>query len=455
MNTIQCPQCGAAFSPDGADYAQLVQQVRGAEFDKAVAERLALADEQRKSDIAAAVSQALADAEKKNSKMQSDLNAKAAKAQAELTALKGELADANKVAQSEFKVQLKDVQAAKDAEIAALKASIDKFETEKALAVTQAVTAIEKERDKTSLELVTLKQQKVLDEKNLKEHHAHEVKDREDEIERLRSMKAKQSVKMLGETLEQHCETEFENVRAMGFHQAYFEKDNEVVNGSKGDYVFRDHDDDGTEFVSIMFEMKNEADDSVHKHRNKDFLAKLDRDRIAKKCDYAVLVSMLEPENNHYNQGIVEVPGYERMYVIRPQFFIPIISLIRNAARGGLGYKKELARIEAQNVDVANLKGNLESFQTLFLKYYGYASSHFTEGMRLLDRVIDQLNKLREELRLADKSLRLAKDKTQKVEMEDLLKDSPILWAQLTELEARKEIEPPRAEDDSDTPPTA
>jgi hypothetical protein len=296
------------------------------------------------------------------------------------------------------------------------------------LAVSEAVKAVERERDelKNGLEKVNL--EKDLEKTKLKEIYEIQIKDREEQIERLRDMKAKLSTKMLGETLEQHCENEFNRIRATAFQNAYFEKDNDASSGSKGDYIFKDLDPDGNEIVSIMFEMKNESDTTATKKKNEDFLKELDKDRKEKNCEYAVLVSLLEPESELYNTGIVEVSHrYPKMYVVRPQFFLQIISLLRNAAMSSLQYKAELAMVKAQTIDVTNFENKLDDFKSAFSKNYELASRKFQTAIEEIDKSISHLEKTKEALISSDRNLRLANDKAQDVTVKKLTHGNPTM----------------------------
>jgi hypothetical protein len=277
--------------------------------------------------------------------------------------------------------------------------------------------------------------EKDLAEQSLKEKYETRIKDRDEAIERLRDMKARLSTKMVGETLEQHCETEFNRIRATAFPRAYFEKDNDARSGSKGDYIFRDVDESGAEIVSIMFEMKNESDETATKKKNEDFLKELDKDRAEKECEYAVLVSLLEPDSELYNTGIVDVfHRYPKMYVVRPQFFIPIITLLRNAAMNSLKYKSELALVKAQNIDITNFESQLETFKSAFSKNYDLASRRFQAAIDEIDKSIDHLQKTKEALLGADRNLRLANDKAQDVTIKRLTRGNPTMAAKFAEL---------------------
>ena len=391
MHEIICPHCGKAFTIDEAGYANIVQQVRDHEFEKALGQRLKLSEEAKKTEIALA-----------EAKVAEGHQAAAAKARGEIEALKAKL-DASTLAQR--------------------------------LAVSEAVSAAEKARDelKTQLERLTLEKQ--LAETALREKYETQIKDRDDAIERLKDMKTRLSTKMVGETLEQHCETEFTRLRAAAFPRAYFEKDSDARAGSKGDYIFRDFDEGGTEFVSIMFEMKNEADSPSLKHRNEDFFAKLDKDRTEKGCEYAILVSLLEPESELFNSGIVDVSHrYPKMYVIRPQFFLPMITLLRNAALHSLEYKTELALVRAQNVDITTFEDELEAFKRAFGKNYELASRRFQQAIDEIDRSIEHLQKTKDALLGADRNLRLANDKAQGVTVKRLTRGNPTMAAKFAEL---------------------
>lgn len=303
------------------------------------------------------------------------------------------------------------------------------------LAVIEATTRVEKERDRLKADLEMAEAQKALGEKALQDKYETQIKDRDDAIERLKDMKARLSTKMVGETLEQHCETEFNRIRATAFPKAYFEKDNDARSGSKGDYIFRDSDDAGTEIVSIMFEMKNESDGLGAKKKNEDFLKELDKDRTEKGCEYAVLVSLLEPESELYNSGIVDVSHrYPKMYVVRPQFFIPIITVLRNAALGSLQYKQELAHVRAQNVDITNFESDLDAFKSAFGKNYELAARRYGEAIDEIDKAIVRLQKVKEALQGSERNLRLANDKAQDVTIKKLTRGKPTMVAKFAEL---------------------
>ena len=325
MNEIICPHCSKAFKIDEAGYADILKQVRNSEFEQQLHERLELAEQDKRNAV--------------------------------------------ELAQARVTNELQKAAASKDAEIQRLKATLDNIALTQKLAINEAVGAVEKQRDELKSGLARAELEKQLAEKSMKDKYETQIKDRDDAIERLRDMKARLSTKMVGETLEQHCETEFNRLRATAFPKAYFEKDNDSRTGSKGDYIFRDADEAGTEIVSIMFEMKNENDRTATKNKNEDFFKELDKDRSEKGCEYAVLVSLLEPDSELYNTGIVDVSHrHTKMYVVRPQFFIPIITVLRNAAQHSLKYKSELALMRAQNIDITHFEDQIDEFKTAVTK---------------------------------------------------------------------------------------
>ena len=365
--------------------------------------------------------------------------------QKERDALAGELERARQsqqaaaqLAEARLAQELQQAAAARDAEVQNLKAQLQASRTAQELAVTQAVSAVEKERDALQSGLQRAMLEKDLAEKSLKERYEAQLQDRDQAIERLRDMKARLSTKMVGETLEQHCETEFNRLRATAFANAYFEKDNDASSGSKGDYIFREQGAAGAEIVSIMFEMKNESETTATKKRNEDFFKELDKDRNEKGCEYAVLVSLLEPDSELYNGGIVDVSWrYPKMYVIRPQFFIPIITLLRNAALNAAQYKSELALVKAQNIDITNFENQLDSFKSAFAKNYDLASRRFQTAIDEIDKSIDHLQKTKDALLGADRNLRLANDKAQDVTIKKLTRHNPTMAAKFAELKQR------------------
>ena len=390
MNEIICPHCNKAFKVDETGYSNILKQVRDSEFDKDVKDRLDQYEKEKSSALALAVK----DSESKIQKLKSE----------------------------------------KELEIEQLKSKLRESEQSTKLSVTEAIKAIEKDRDNLKNDLKNAQLEKQNSENLLKDKYKTQIRDRDEQIERLKDMKAKLSTKMVGETLEQHCEIEFNKIRATAFRNAFFEKDNDASSGSKGDYIFRDFDDDENEIVSIMFEMKNESDTTSTKRKNEDFLRELDKDREEKGCEYAVLVSLLEPDNEFYNTGIVDVfYKYEKMYVIRPQFFIPMITLLRNAAMHSLTYKSELALIKEQNIDVTNFESQLEYFKTAFGKNYELASRKFSTAIDEIDKSINHLQKTKDALLSTDRNLRLANDKAQDVTIKRLTRNNPTMAAKFSE----------------------
>ena len=460
MHEIICPHCGKAFKIDEAGYANILKQVRDSEFDEQLHDRLALAEKDKliavelaQTKIASELQKAAAtkDAEIQDLKAKLDAGEAARKfavaealsaVEKERNALANELEqakqdklNASKLAHAMHENELQKSAASKNAEIQDLKAKLDAIEVAQKLAITEAVSIVEKERDamKSGLERAELEKQ--LAEKSLKDKYETQIKDRDDAIERLRDMKARLSTKMVGETLEQHCETELNRIRATAFPRAYFEKDNDARSGSKGDYIFRDSDETGTEIVSIMFEMKNESDSTASKNKNEDFLKELDKDRTEKGCEYAVLVSLLESDSELYNTGIIDVfHRYPKMYIIRPQFFIPMITLLRNAAMNSLKYKSELALVKAQTIDITNFETELETFKSAFAKNYELASKRFQTAIDEIDKSIDHLQKTKEALLGTDRNLRLANDKAQDVTIKKLNRGNPTMAAKFAEL---------------------
>ena len=398
MNEIICPHCKKVFKVDEAGFADILKQVRDHEFEKELCER----EETLKKDKENAV----------------------------------KLAEANIT-----NTLQKDI-AKKDTELAELKSKINNTELEKKLAVTEAVTKVEKERDSFIAEIKIKDSEKQQLESSLKEKYTNELKVKDGElkakdelIERYKDIKAKLSTKMLGETLEQHCEVEFNKLRATGFKNAYFEKDNDASDGSKGDYIYRESDEVGNEIISIMFEMKNESDTTATKKKNEDFLKELDKDRTEKKCEYAVLVSLLEAENELYNTGIVDVSHrHSKMYVIRPQFFIPMITLLRNASMKSLEYKAELALVKNQNIDVTNFENQLNDFRDGFGRNYRLASEKFKSAISGIDKSIAQLQKTKDDLISSENNLRLANDKAEDLTVKKLVRGNPTMKAKFEEL---------------------
>ncbi len=462
MQEIICPHCGKAFTIDEVGYADIVKQVRDSEFEQQLHERLELAEQDKRSAVELAEAKVASELQKAASTKDAEIQELKAKLDAgnvaqklavsealsaveketlalanELELAKRDKQTATELAEAKLVNELQKTAATKDAEIQGLTAKLEAIEVAQKLAISEAVSAVEKERDalKNGLERVELEKQ--LAEKSLKDKYETQIKDRDDAIERLRDMKARLSTKMVGETLEQHCETEFNRIRATAFPRAYFEKDNDARTGSKGDYIFRDVDEADTEIVSIMFEMKNESDGTATKHKNEDFLKELDKDRTEKGCEYAVLVSLLEPDSELYNTGIVDMfHRYPKMYVVRPQFFIPIITVLRNAALNSLKYKSELALVKSQNIDITSFENELEDFKTGFAKNFDLASRRFQTAIDEIDKSIDHLQKTKEALLGTNRNLRLANDKAQEVTIKKLTRGNPTMAAKFADPKA-------------------
>lgn len=461
MHEIICPHCNKAFKIDESGYADILKQVRDEEFNRQLHERLELAAQEKATAVALAKEEIKNESQKLSaskealiSELQAKIDSESISKQLavneavsviekekdrlanELERVKQESEAAIKLAQANLLNQLREEAVKKDEQIQELNAKLDSIKISQQLAITQAVSRVEKERDQLQNNLQQAELQKQLSEKSLTDKYETQIKDRDDAIERLRDMKARLSTKMVGETLEQHCETEFNRIRATAFPRAYFEKDNDASSGSKGDYIFKDQDESGTQIVSIMFEMKNESDTTATKKRNEDFFKELDKDRNEKGCEYAVLVSLLEADNELYNGGIVDVSyKYPKMYVIRPQFFIPIITLLRNAAMSALDYKKELALVKAQNIDVTHFEEDLEKFKNAFGKNYELATRKFQTAIDEIDKSINHLQKTKDALMSTDRNLRLANDKAQDVTVKKLTRKNPTMAAKFEDLE--------------------
>jgi hypothetical protein len=412
MQNIKCPHCGEVFKVDGVGFADILKQVRDHQFEKELHDRLMLAEREKENAIK------LAESNLKD-KFRGEIEEK----DRELVKLK-----ANQ--KQEFIQSL----AEKNAKITEMKATLEKMEIEQKLKVTQAISSAEKERDDLRVRLQNKEHEIQLRETSLKEKYENELKIKDEVIERYKDMKLKLSTKMIGETLEQHCETEFNKLRAAAFQGAYFEKDNDSRTGSKGDYIYREVNEGGSEIISIMFEMKNEGDETVTKKRNEDFLRELDKDRIEKRCEYAVLVSLLEAESEYYNSGIVDVSHrFPKMYVIRPQFFIPIITLLRNAALTSMKYKSELAMIRAQNIDVTNFESQLNDFRESFGRNYRLSSEKFRIAIDSIDKSIVQLQKTKENLLRSEDNLRIANNKVDDLTIKKLTRGNPTMLAKFAE----------------------
>ena len=425
MNEILCPHCKKAFKVDEAGFADILKQVRDHEFESELHERVQLLERDKEQAVK------LAEANTKN-----ELQAELARREAELAELKaGKNAEISQL-QSERQALLAELKAEKDAEIARLSAEVQAAETQKKLAVTEALAVVEKQRDQLANDLKSKDTEKQLLESSLKEKYESELRSKDEIIERYKDMKAKLSTKMVGETLEQHCEIEFNRLRATGFKNAYFEKDNDASSGSKGDYIYRETDESGNEIISIMFEMKNEGDETATKKKNEDFLKELDKDRTEKKCEYAVLVTLLESENELYNTGIVDVSHrFDKMYVVRPQFFIPIITLLRNAALNSLQYKSELALVRAQNIDVTNFETQLNDFRDSFGRSYRLASERFSDAVASIDKSIAQLQKTKDNLLKSEDHYRIANNKADELTVKKLTRGNQTMAAKFADLQ--------------------
>ena len=425
MNEIICPNCDKAFKIDETGFADILKQVRDHQFEEELNSRLALAKKEKESAVE------LAKANTKNS-LQEEL----AKKDRELTELK-----------AKSDTELAEKLAKKETEIAEMKAQIQSAEIQKKLDVSEAIKTIEKQRDNLANDLKIKETETQLLEKSIKEQFTNQlgvkddtIKMKDDEIARLKEFKQKLSTKMVGETLEQHCETEFNKLRATAFQNSYFEKDNDARGGSKGDFIYKETDESGNEIISIMFEMKNENDETSTKKRNEDFFAKLDKDRQEKKCEYAVLVSLLESENEFYNTGIVDVSHkFEKMYVVRPQFFIPIITLLRNAAMNSMKYKVELNLMRNQNLDITDFEEKINLFKTGFAKNYELASRKFKTAIDEIDKTITHLNKTKEALLSSENNLRLANNKAEDLTIKKLTYGNPTMKSKFDGLSDNKE----------------
>jgi hypothetical protein len=398
MNEIKCPKCGTSFKIDESGFADILKQVHDHQFEKELLSRVKMLEKENE------IAVKLVEAKAKNT-LQTDL-------------------------------------AKKDAELAEIKSKIDKAELEKKLAVTEAVNKVEKRLDELAGELKNKDSERQLLETSLKDKYEGDLKLKDETIERLKDMKLKLSTKMVGETLEQHCETEFNKLRATGFQNAYFEKDNDSKTGSKGDYIYSEKDESGNVIISIMFEMKNEQDVTATKHKNEDYFKELDKDRTEKKCEYAVLVTLLEAESELFNTGIVDVSHkYSKMYVVRPQFFIPMITLLRNAAKNSLKYKSELALIRNQNVDITNFEENMNKFKDGFNKNFELASNRFKTAIDEIDKTIDHLQKTKDSLLSSENNLRLANNKAEELTIKRLTRGNPTMTDKFAELsDANKTI---------------
>ena len=454
MQEIKCPNCGEVFQVDESGYAQIVQQVRDKEFEKELERREKELAQKNENDLTIA----RMEQEKSHNEELSKKNNELVEKDRLIEQLKSQIAGnetEKKLAINEA-VQKKEKErdstiskkneelAEKELEIEHLKAQLERADTEKKLAVSEAVQSKEKELSDRVTEITELKGQlssketeSQLKEKSLKEQYEDKLKLKDEQIEYYKDFKARQSTKMVGESLEQHCLTQFNSIRMTAFPTAYFEKDNDAKTGSKGDFIFRESSADGTEFISIMFEMKNEMDETATKHKNEDFFKELDKDRREKGCEYAVLVSLLEIDNELYNNGIVDVSyRYEKMYVIRPQFFIPMITLLRNAALNSLKYQQELQIVKNQQLDIMHFEENMKVFKDGFARNYELASRKFQDAIEDIDKTIKALEKTKADLLSSERNLRLANDKAQDLSIKKLTKNAPSVRAMFNDIES-------------------
>ncbi len=462
MNEISCPKCGTVFQVDESGFSEILKQVRDSEFEKEIAERERLMASERDQALKAAIAQT-------TNKVQGEISErdrKIAELKERLAASKQQMDIAEKAARAEMEKAVSETSAERDRRIAELQTQLDSLKSQmdvqkesyeskllsqretmtaqQKAAVGEATADIEKKLDRALADARVAEAQKNQEISALREQQAAELKAKDEviaykdtEIARVRDMKARLSTKLVGETLEQHCETEFNKVRAVSFPRAQFCKDNEVVDGTKGDFIFREHDEVGNEIISIMFEMKNESDDSKHRHRNEDFLKKLDSDRRKKNCEYAVLVTMLEPDNDYYNEGIVDRSWeYEKMYIIRPQFFIPLIGILRNSAFSSLEYKRELAIARRQSIDITNFENDMNEFKEKFGRNYRIASEKFAKAISEIDKTIEHLQKTKEALIGSENQLRLANDKAESLTIKKLTRKNPTMKAKFENLRA-------------------
>ena len=399
MQELVCPSCGKEFKIDGSGYAEILKQVRNSEFESDLRVRIELAESEKQQAI--------------------------------------------ELAEVKLKSELDKIAAAKDSEIQGLKAKIELVEAGQKTMTAEALTKLEKERDKLKFDLELSKKESELAEKSLKDQFERQIKDRDDAIKDLKDMKMRLSTKMVGESLEQHCEIEFNSIRATAFPSAEFDKDNDSKSGSKGDYIFRDKNEAGTEIISIMFEMKNESDTTKTKKKNEDFYAELDKDRNEKECEYAVLVSLLEPENELFNRGIVDVSHkYPKMYVVRPQFFIPIIGILRNAAFNSSDLRNKLELALAEEKDITSFEEELDQFQKGFYRNINLAKTQHDSVLKGIDDAIKKLQNAKDQLISSGNNLRLANDKLQDVSIKKLTKGNPTMQAKFAALKKQKKEKP-------------
>lgn len=428
MNEIKCPNCGTIFKIDETEYDSIVKQIRDKEFEK----EMSLREQEHTKDKESAIK--LAEAH-----LREELTKQLTERDLEIANLKNELKTKEEQTQSKLEQEYKDELNKRELEISELKNKIKLQESKSELEIQKAITEKDKKISDLNSELVVRSKEFELKQNSIKDSYESKLKDKDEQIAYYKDFKAKQSTKMIGESLEQHCSIEFNRLRPL-FKNAYFDKDNDARTGSKGDFIFRDYDDDGNEIVSIMFEMKNEADTTATKHKNEDFFKELDKDRKEKKCEYAVLVSLLESDNDYYNDGIVDVSHlYEKMYVIRPQFFIPLITLIRNLANKSLEYRKELELIKNQNIDITHFEENINAFKEGFGRNYRLASERFAKAIEEIDKTIDHLQKTKEHLLKTDDNLRLANNKAEDLSIKKLAHNNPTVTKLFEDLKTKQE----------------
>ena len=436
MQEIKCPKCGEVFVVDESGYAQIVQQIRDNEFDKELEHREAELQKKKASELEIIKLQL----QKEYDNLASDKALELSNKDAWIKQLEAQINGS----ENEKNLAISDIKNEKDKEIERLKGELKRTEAEKELAVTKAIQAKEQEISEKVSEIASLTQQlsnketeNELKEKSLEEKYKNELKSKDELIAQYKDFKVRQSTKMIGESLEQHCSNQFNALRMAAFPTAYFEKDNNIRTGSKGDFIFKDFVDN-IEFISIMFEMKNEMDETATKHKNEDFFKELDKDRREKKCEYAVLVSMLELDNDYYNNGIVDVSyKYEKMYVIRPQFFIPLITLLRNVALNSLKYRQELAVVKNQQIDILHFEENMNTFKEGFARNYRLASEKFEVAIAEIDKTISHLQKTKEALLSSENNLRLANNKAEDLSIKNLTKNAPAVKEMFDELKNR------------------
>ena len=419
MNEIKCPKCGTVFQINETDYESILKQIKNHEFEK----EIQLREEQFRKE------------------KEHEIKLTESNKELEIQELKIKLKNKEEQTKNEIEKIYKDELNKKVLEISELKNKIELQESKKELEIQKVLSEKDKKIDLLNSELELKNKEYELKQNTKKEQYESKLKDKDEQIAYYKDFKAKQSTKMIGESLEQHCSNEFNRLRPL-FKNSYFEKDNDSKTGSKGDFIFRDYDDNGNEIVSIMFEMKNEADTTSTKHKNEHFFKELDKDRKEKKCEYAVLVSLLELDSDYYNGGIIDVSHiYEKMYVIRPQFFIPLITLIRNLANKSLDYKKELELVKSQNIDITHFEENINLFKESFGRNYRLASERFAKAIEEIDKTIDHLQKTKEHLLKTDDNLRLANNKAEDLTIKKLTKNNPTMQKMFEELEEEKEIE--------------